>query len=470
MKFKVGDRVYCKLDGETEYIIEKYDDSDGTYRCKQLNSELSYWIAEANLIPVRKCRFKVGDKVVAKSNTPYEITTNGWTGEVVEILSGSKRGDDMVVSTRRGENFWVESKYFNAVPTFQQIKAEKMNCVIKVNSVDEAIGLRHCLPSRLSLFESELFTEERIRRDYKLITDYINEGRPHHCDESVYSGTPCFSIENGKMAGFCDEGYFTENPEYGTIYEFTDIVKASDMQAGGVIYATETESEEKYNAKMFAINKDKSCVVSFGSVKLDNKLFDDVVSSFAKCPTIKTEISTTATSQAIQAEVERICKRLGIGCTVKTMDEFKKEENNMNFWTETGERYESLGKHKGKTIPTITTFVEYNGRIGSATCDTTDYNERQGVLEALANSVCGNFDRKYNAVKKLKDKEYKLNCTCGFCGKVCDAPEGKAEHEQEHIERKKAKRERYLLRKRAKEIAFEQAAQEMAKTIAKEEK
>lgn len=397
MKFKVGDRVYCKLEiDKTEYLIERCDDSDKTYRCSRSDSGLAFWIAEDNLIPVCKCRFKVGDKVVAKSDAPYVITTNGWTGEVVEILSDSEWCDDMVVSARYGENFGVQSKYFDAVPTFQQIKAEKMNCVIKVNSVDEAIGLRHCLPSCLSLSGSELFTEEQIRRDYKLTMDYINEGRPHSCGKSVYSGTPCFNIENGKMAGFCDEGYYTENPEYGTIYEFTDIVKASDMQAGGA---------------------------------------------------------------------RAMCCRLRLdGSTIK------KEENNMNFWTETGERYESLGKHKGKTIPTTTTFVEYNGRIGSATCDTADYNERQGVLEALANSVCGNFDRKYNAVKKLKDKEYKLNCTCGFCGKVCDSPEGKAEHEQWHIERKKAKRERYLLRKRAKEIAFEQAAQEMAKTIAKEQK
>lgn len=411
-------------------------------------------------------KYKKGDRVRVRPDLVVGKTYGA--DSFVEMMERT-RGRTFTVSATddvqrkyylNGGGYWyfTDEMLEPAVPTFQQIKAEKMKCVIKVNSVDEAIGLRHCLPSRLSLLGSELFTEEQIRRDYKQTMNYINEGRPHFCGESVYSGTPCFNIENGEMAGFCDEGYYIKNPEYGTIYEFTDIVKASDMQAGGVV------------------RKD---------ILFNDKLFDDVVKSFAECPVICAEAITPATTQAMHAEIERLTKILydQLGVNTKPEDArsmccrlrldgstIKKEENNMNFWTTTGERYESLGKHKGKTIPTTTTFVEYNGRVSSATCDTADYNERQGVLEALANAVCGNFDRKYNAVKKLKDKEYKLNCTCGFCGKVCDTPEERAEHEQWHIDRKKAKRERYLLRKRAKEIAFEQAAQEIAKTIAKEQK
>ena len=129
------------------------------------------------------------------------------------------------------------------------------------------------------------------------------------------------------------------------------------------------------------------------------------------------------------------------------------------------------------TIPTITTNIElFDGNVfdyvtsirGSATCDKADYDERQGVLEALANAVCGGeFEKRYSrAVKANKDADLIMR-TCTYCGKVCDTSEEKIEHEKWHVERKKARRERYLLRKRAKEIAFEEQAQKMAKEMMK---
>ena len=130
------------------------------------------------------------------------------------------------------------------------------------------------------------------------------------------------------------------------------------------------------------------------------------------------------------------------------------------------------------TIPTMTTNIElFDGNVfdkvttirGSATCDKADYDERQGVLEALANAVCGGeFEKRYSkAVKANKDADLIMR-TCTYCGKVCDTSEEKIEHEKWHVERKKARRERYLLRKRAKEIAFEEQAQKMAKEMIKE--
>jgi hypothetical protein len=53
---------------------------------------------------------------------------------------------------------------------------------------------------------------------------------------------------------------------------------------------------------------------------------------------------------------------------------------------------------------------------------------------------------------------------------VCDTIEDKNEHEAWHVECRKARHERYLLRKRAKEIAFEEQAQKMAKEIIAEDK
>ena len=127
------------------------------------------------------------------------------------------------------------------------------------------------------------------------------------------------------------------------------------------------------------------------------------------------------------------------------------------------------------TIPTMTTNIEllsgnaFDGVTtvkGSATCDKADYDERQGVLEALANAICGgNFYKAYTEAVKLNKCEDELSRTCIYCGKVLDTVEEKEEHEAWHVERRKARHERYLLRKRAKEIAFEEQAQKMAKEM-----
>ena len=131
------------------------------------------------------------------------------------------------------------------------------------------------------------------------------------------------------------------------------------------------------------------------------------------------------------------------------------------------------------TIPTMTTNIELlSGNVfdkvttvkGSATCDKADYDERQGVLEALANAICGgNFYKAYAEAVKLNRCEDELSRTCIYCGKVLNTVEEKQEHEAWHVERRKARHERYLLRKRAKEIAFEEQAQKMAKEIIAED-
>lgn len=173
-------------------------------------------------------------------------------------------------------------------------------------------------------------------------------------------------------------------------------------------------------------------------------------------------------------QVDELCRGKGIGFTFINGNTFevKKEKEsmlNLEFKTEEGYR---IDKTCNKQIPTIKTTVSsrtYPLRNGVATCDKTDYSERQGVIEALANLICnGNFDREFNkAVKKNKLVELH-DRTCIYCGKVFDTVEELRAHEAWHVERKKARRERYLLRKRAKEIAFEEQAQKMAKDMLKE--
>lgn len=148
-------------------------------------------------------------------------------------------------------------------------------------------------------------------------------------------------------------------------------------------------------------------------------------------------------------------------------------KNSMKFTFYVTEGYR-IDKSNNTRIPTMTTEVLINGKDyqygGSATCDKTDYEEREGVLNAIANAVCGgNFDREFNKVMKNKAFANKKSRTCTYCGQVFDTVEEKQAHEAWHVERKKARRERYLLRKRAKEIAFEEQAQKMAKEIIAED-
>ena len=176
-------------------------------------------------------------------------------------------------------------------------------------------------------------------------------------------------------------------------------------------------------------------------------------------------------------QIERVMREFrNIGCC-RTVIPKEEKKVGFTFYITEGTRPD---KKCNGTIPTMTTNIElFDGNVfdkvttirGSATCDKADYDERQGVLEALANAVCGGeFEKRYNkAVKANKDADLIMR-TCTYCGKVCDTSEEKIEHEKWHVERKKARRERYLLRKRAKEIAFEEQAQKMAKEIIKEDK
>lgn len=60
-------------------------------------------------------KFKIGDKVIAKKNAPYFITTNGWTGEVVKVQNNEFINvTDYKEINSLGTS--VESKYFELVP------------------------------------------------------------------------------------------------------------------------------------------------------------------------------------------------------------------------------------------------------------------------------------------------------------------------------------------------------------------
>ena len=138
----------------------------------------------------------------------------------------------------------------------------------------------------------------------------------------------------------------------------------------------------------------------------------------------------------------------------------------------TTERYRVDKSNNGR-IPTITTYVTFDSNVGvftgSATCDKLEYNERDGVLNAIANAVCGgNFDREYNKVNREKKEFLKTACTCTICGQVFDTAEEARAHEKWHIENKKARRQRYLERKEARDRLAEKEREERISKYMKE--
>ena len=114
-----------------------------------------------------------------------------------------------------------------------------------------------------------------------------------------------------------------------------------------------------------------------------------------------------------------------------------------------GKRYKSFGKHSGATIETVTTTITLDGKTASATCDKDNYNERQGILEALGNMFYGNFDREYEKYVRQRDTAFKETCKCTICGELYTNPEDARLCEEGHKEKRAKKFSDYLLRKEA---------------------
>lgn len=180
--------------------------------------------------------------------------------------------------------------------------------------------------------------------------------------------------------------------------------------------------------------------------------------------------------EKIAKQVDESVRGKGIGFTFingNTLEVKKEKESmlNLEFKTEEGYRIDKTCNKQIPTIKTTVSSITYPWRDGVATCDKTDYSERQGVIEALANLICnGNFDREYQRTKARYKKEYAEDCKCQKCGKSFATPELAIECEKAHEERRKAKREKYLMRKAAIKRAKEMEIEQMAKDMLKEKK
>ena len=379
------------------------------------------------------------------------------------------------------------------IPSIRVIKESHLDAVIHTKTKREAIMLVKILG-----VDEKRFYDER---------DFIE------CWDGHKENT-CYRIRSGKVDQMdCIKFYQKINEE---IYEFPDLFATGGVTGARVLSDLFTAWEQSRYSPEFmekAIQKyDEVCRLKFknGSsiealpqkddavrgknhfcdgfrggkiptpskpVSIEEQLGLPKGVSIHDLPTselLKKEFNVTwidkialPTATETKEMVERVRREI-----FKFTNAFPKEEEKMStkftFYVTEGTR---VDKSCNGTIPTMTTtVVDASGKKATVTCDKADYSERQGVLEAIAQMACGgNFDKEYDkAVKKNKLIELH-DRTCTYCGKVFDTVEELKVHEAWHVERKKARRERYLLRKRAKEIAFEEQAQKMAKEIIAED-
>lgn len=370
--------------------------------------------------------FNIGQNVYVDYDT-YRIKAKivGVTfmlgNSMVDIVSGDDCRDT------------VWESQITAIPTFKNIKDNKLTCWVVAKNREQAMRLQNEIKISNCSSNFVINTWDRL---FGTNTKYKNH--------------IAYNIKKGVLDGYCHIDYYMQNSdEYGIGYELEDIISESNK------YEEDNEMKFKVGDKVIGNEKADAtyAVTRKGWTGVVVNVFKTTIEVRGKGRTCD------ETTYVVDANCFDLC------------------DNNVSygtggfaFTTVEGERYVSHGKHKGEAIPTITTTVyavDYS-ETGSATCDKSDYNKRQGILEAIANMVCdGNFDREYNKIlnnqKKIDDRLRK----CSTCGKTYKTKEEARACEQAHIDRKKAKRENYLMRKAAKKRAREMQVEQMAKDILK---
>ena len=290
--------------------------------------------------------------------------------------------------------------------TLEEIRDKKLGAVINTKTKNEAL----LLVKTLGVDESRFYDE----------TDFIDVW-------DAFKENTCYRVVDGKVDMSDCVKYYQSIHE--KIYEFSDL-----FATGGVVSIHDLPTSEWYNPVNISLYKQMEQT-------------KDLVMDFMKGKHIEF--------------------KNGNYILVKDEEE-KKMPTKFTFYVKEGTRPD---KKCNGLIPTMTTtVVDASGKKATVTCDKADYSERQGVLEAIAQMACGgNFDKEYDkAVKKNKLIELH-DRTCTYCGKVFDTVEEREAEEAWHVECRKARHDRYLLRKRAKEIAFEEQAQKLAKEIIAED-
>ena len=177
---------------------------------------------------------------------------------------------------------------------------------------------------------------------------------------------------------------------------------------------------------------------------------------------------------------------------------YKSTKENKNMFTITTTESYRIDKTNNTKIIRYTTRVQTSLGAAEVTCDEGDYNDYMGakiaaakitalkseecrmmfniamdtwgedvsesIINRFADRACyGNFEKVYDKWHKEQEHKSIVERTCKTCGKKFDTPEEARAHEKWHVDNKKAKHERYLVRYEAKRRLAEEKREKAIK-------
>lgn len=358
-------------------------------------------------------------------------------------LGKEKEHKNEVVTVYKIVNGWIYVKENNFVwlpiqlePITETKTVDKF--VVRIKSEEEGVVVLN----RFKYSESTDLTAT--------IRSYTN----YYCKENTEDKrTVGIAVENNSFVGWANIDFYKRHEsEFGKIYTLADIVKK--------IRETNAEIKE-YNTKEEKTMEKKTNTKAKANNVPARKTFKDFI--------VKTET------------IERWVKATTIGATPV------QDEN---------------GKTKGYKKPFVITTVTTDKGEATVEHTPTNSNEKDAIMYALAKITAkkdsttkmlyelanscvvgsaqiytilanhavrnGDFNKAYEKYKAIKAYNYAIDCRCKTCGKQFDTPEEAREHEKWHALNRKAKHERYLIRREAREkIAEAQHNEAVAAEIKK---
>lgn len=413
--------------------------------------------------------FKIGDKVrvINMNNAPktYGDMTNKMG--VIKWNSHSEWGNKKYgIAFEDVKNHSSANGYFyfsndnlelicNNIPTLLEIREKKLTCVVHTKSKTEAEILIGYIP----------------QKNWKInLLGCWND----------YAKETGYYIEDGKLLQYSSISFYkAKYPRFGEIYELEEMLEPVDADGGKIAYAPN-------GAPLFWMPTPEK------PVSIEEQLGLPKGVSIHDLPTselIKKEFNVAwidkialPTATETKEMVERVRQEI-----LRFTNAFPKEEKKLKFTFYVTD-WVDINKTNGEKIPMKRTvaYIGSNTDVEADTsCPVAEYDERIGCLIAaakisakrsteakmmyniarstwgtelswailfeLANTAFnGNFERVYKKFHNDNIRFEKKRLTCSFCGKVFETIEEKTKHENEHIQNKKNKREKYLIRKEAK--------------------
>lgn len=228
-------------------------------------------------------------------------------------------------------------------------------------------------------------------------------------EKETDSRTLGIAIKNGKSVGWCNLEYYKRHKsEFGNIYTL-DEIKIYE------IIPTKME-EKKMKVKTKANTNNIPKKKEFKDFTVKTETIERWIKGQKKSIT-KTTVSTPYGTASAEKETAFADERKGCLYACAKIAAQKNDTSRMLY------------------------------ELGNERVELSIYHE------ILANHAVrnGNFNATYEKYEAIEKYNYAIDCRCTICGKQFDSPEQAREHERWHSLNRKAKHDRYLIRREARE-------------------